>query len=141
MRDDMRIAQTLGLLDGTLGSVRDYTAEDYKRRLEMAACLLRGEKYSPELITKDMQRQAILDNDTDTARVIKVREFFDSLYKMYRFSGESGTEQFAIALGKAATETLSEASLSHEEDFCFMDCVSALARNLDDAVEARAATV
>ena len=141
MRDDMKIAQALGLLDGTLGSGREYTAEDYKRRLEMAACLLRGEKYPAEVIAKDMQRQAILDNGTSTARVMRTREFIDSLYKMYGFEGESGTEQFAIVLGQAVTETLADASLSHEEDFCFLDCVSALARNLDDAVEARAATV
>jgi len=134
MKDDMKISQALGLIDGTLGSPRLYTADDYERRLKMAACLLRGEKYPAEIIAEDMQRQAILDHDAPASRVMKVREAFKSLYDLYRFSGESGTEQLAIFLGKAVDETLSEASLSHEEDFCFLDCLSALSRNLEEAV-------
>ncbi len=64
MNDEMKIAYTLGLIDGTLGSPRNYTKEDYRRRLQMAAAALRGDRGELlELTQEDLLRQNILDRE------------------------------------------------------------------------------
>lgn len=134
MHIETKVALALGLIDGTLGSPREYNAEDYKRRLEMAGYLLRGVKYTPEIISADMQRQGFLDGKPENIRAKQVRDAFDSLYKIYDFQGESGTEELLYRLEEAVNISLNEAKRNHEEECSFTDCVPLLARTLDAVI-------
>jgi hypothetical protein len=135
MDQDVRIAYTLGLLDSTVGSPRLYSTEDYRRRMKMVAASLRDDQnLLKELGKEDLKRQDLLDNDEKESRIARVREAIDSIYKLYGFQGESGTEELLHLLDNAVIETIKEANRSHDEDACFTDCVSVLARMLDAEV-------
>lgn len=66
MTNEYKLAYVQGFLDATLGSVRAYTVDDLRRKMEIATRVLRDEQGTPEfheLLAKDLERQAILDGE------------------------------------------------------------------------------
>lgn len=55
----------LGYLESTIGSNREYTLDDLRRRMQIAVKVLKGERDEAldDLYAKDAQRQKILDGD------------------------------------------------------------------------------
>lgn len=57
-----KIYYILGLIDSTVGSAREYTADDLRRRLEMVGASLRGNENEYKRLGKiDLARQIVLD--------------------------------------------------------------------------------
>ena len=63
---EIAVAKALGLIDVTLGSVRDYSKEDLSRRLAMIAATLRENETEAERLSRiDGARQNELDNKAE----------------------------------------------------------------------------
>lgn len=62
-----QIARALGVIDGTLGSPRNYTANDLRRRLEMVSAILRLDNEELEHLGRvDLVRQGELDAELES---------------------------------------------------------------------------
>ena len=134
MDKEIRISQALGLIDSTLGSVRGYTVGDYRRRMKLAAALLRDdESTAKELGAEDLKRQNVLDApDHDKKfRVEAVRNALSEIATLYKFGGDSGTEEMFHLLDNAMVSTEGDIRQGHE-DGLFTDCLTALASNFDE---------
>lgn len=57
---EMRVVRVLGLLEGTIGSVREYTTDDLRRRMKIVVRTLKNEDCL-DLWNKDFERQEYLD--------------------------------------------------------------------------------
>ena len=61
---ESRLAQAFGLLVGTLGSIRDYTADDLRVRIRYAVAVLGGKEHDIEKAAKaDFEMQQNFDED------------------------------------------------------------------------------
>jgi hypothetical protein len=66
--DPVCVSYVLGLLEATVGSPRPYTADDLRRRMHIAAKLLRGDDDEgvAELFAEDVARQNELDGQSQS---------------------------------------------------------------------------
>lgn len=64
-------------------------------------------------------------------RIEKVREALNTIYRIYGLQGESGTEHLIELLDRAILNVHEDIDAGHEEGL-FSDCVSSLARHLDN---------